>query len=143
MIAIAIISNPHKISGKLTRIFTGSYAYHIGFVDLERQKFYDMNLLFRRRKWPHYPDETVKLYHCPVTISAAMLEAELDESEEAYGVMDYLSFSVKKLFPKRPSFKGAICSEKVEQILVRRGGWVSPFEFVPSPADFEQVLGPL
>jgi hypothetical protein len=82
VIQIAIISNPKKISSKLTQYFTGSPAYHIGFVDTERGKFYDMNLLFRRRRWPHYPPETVKLYRCPVPLTADDLEDEVDLAVE-------------------------------------------------------------
>jgi hypothetical protein len=39
------------------------------------------------------------------------------------------------------SFKGAICSEKVAQILKWKG-WPVPFDGTPSPADFEKVLTP-
>lgn len=140
MIAIAIISNPRKLSGRLTLWATGSAAYHVGFVDLDAGKFYDMNLLFRRRLWPHYADDAVALYRCPIEVTAANLERELDTSTEWYGFLDYLAFVVKKVFRKfNPSFKGAICSEKVANILIGRG-WCSPFEGTPSPADFEKVL---
>jgi hypothetical protein len=88
MIQIAIISNPDKISGKLALWATGSAAYHIGFVDVERGKLYDQNLLFRRRRWPHYATEHVKMYYCPVHLTASELEDELDTSEDWYGVFD-------------------------------------------------------
>lgn len=141
-IVIAIISNPEKLSGKLTRLFTGSPAYHIGFVDTVRGKFYDMNLLFRRREWPHYSPEHVRLYACPVDLTAADLEWWLDTDEDWYGMFDYLSFGIKKLIPgARMSFKGAVCSEKVWQILKWKG-WALSFDGVPSPADFEKVLTP-
>lgn len=143
MISIAIISNPDKISGKLTSLFTGSPAYHIGFVDLENNKFYDQNLLFRRRWWPHYKADHVRMYECPVLVSSEYLENRLDTDTDTYGVFDYLSFAFKGwLFKSRPSFKGSICSEKVEQILMDNG-WKSPFKWTPSPADFEKVLTPL
>ena len=143
MIVIAIISNPKKLSGRLTRFFTGSPAYHIGFVDTEHGKFYDQNLLFRRRLWPHYGDQGVKLYKCPVLVSRDDLEGELDTREDWYGVLDYLFFGLRKMVPSAThSFKGAICSEVVEEIL-KKCGWQSPFLNVPSPADFEQVLEPL
>jgi hypothetical protein len=143
MIVIAIISNPRKMSGKLTRFFTGSPAYHIGFVDTEAGKFYDQNLLFRRRLWPHYADQHVKLYQCPVLLSRDDLEHQLDTRTDWYGVMDYLFFGLRKLIPTAThSFKGAICSEVVDDIL-KAHGWKSPFENVPSPADFEGVLVPL
>lgn len=143
MILIAVISSRSKISGRLTKLFTGSYAYHVGFVDTERTKFYDMNLLFRRRTWPHYPAADVTLYYCPVAVTADDLEWWLDHDDDWYGVLDYLSFGLKKLLPGiRTSFKGAICSEKVWQILQFKG-WAQEFEFVPSPADFEKILQPL
>jgi len=135
---IAIISNAKKLSGRLTNFWTGSPAYHIGFV--VDGKFYDQNLLFRRRLWPHYPAENFKMYDCPVEVTVADLEYELDTSEDWYGVMDYIAFAWRKILPgTRVSFKGVICSEKVEQILQRKG-WRSPFSAVPSPADFEKVL---
>ena len=143
MICIAIISNPDKISGKLTKFFTGSYAYHIGFVDMERGKFYDMNMLFRRRIWPHYDLRHVTYYECPVRVTRDDLEYHLDTDEDWYGVLDYMAFGIKKLLPGyNPSFKGAICSEKVNEIL-RLRGWEKYFMKTPSPADFEKVLKPL
>ncbi len=143
-IVIAIISNPDKLSGKLTQLFTRSPAYHIGFVDTERGKFYDQHLIFRRRVWPHYSARnTITLYRCPVEVTADDLEWWLDHNEDWYGVFDYCAFAFKKLFHgQRPSFKGAICSEAVENILTWQG-WASPFDFTPSPADFEKVLEPL
>lgn len=142
MICLAIISNPEKPSSWLTKYFTGSLAYHIGFVDTDAQKFYDMNLLFRRRLWPHYDASDVVLYQCPVKVTREDLEHFLDTDEDHYGWLDYCWFGIKKMLPgvKRPSFKGAICSEKVEEIL-QYCGWKSPFNDVPSPADFERVLG--
>lgn len=139
-VRIAIISNPNKLSGVLTNFFTGSAAYHIVFVDLATGKMYDQNLLFRRRKWPHYNAEYVTYYECPVELTGADLEEWLDTDEAWYGVLDYLFFGVRKLFPSaRGTFKGAICSEAVENILKSKG-WVSPFTATPSPADFERVL---
>jgi hypothetical protein len=143
VIYIAIISNPAKPSSWLTQFFTGSPAYHIAFVDTDGGKMYDMNLLFRRRPWPYYDSQHVALYQCPVTVTREDLEWELDHSEDWYGVLDYLSFGLKKLgFKNQPSHKGSICSEKVEEILMRKG-WKSPFTGVPSPADFENVLIPV
>ena len=137
---IAIISNPKKLSGKLTQFFTGSPAYHICFVEVGLGKMWDMNLIFRRRIWPHYKPENVTYYECPVHMTVADLEWWLDNDEDWYSVPDYTAFAFKKIFTKfKPSFKGSICSEKVEQIL-QKNGWVSPFDGIPSPADFEKVL---
>jgi hypothetical protein len=80
-----------------------------------------------------------------IGFAAADLEHDLDTSEDWYGFLDYSWFAVRKFLPwlkNSPSFKGAICSEKVEQILINRG-WRSPFGQVPSPADFEQILEPV
>ena len=142
-IVIAIISNPDKFSGKMTQLFTHSPAYHIVFVDLDRKKMYDQHLIFRRREWPHYSEQnTVKLYRCPVDVTADDLEWWLDHNEDWYGVFDYCAFAFKRMFGgNRPSFKGAICSEAAENILKWKG-WQSPFGFTPSPADFEKVLVP-
>jgi len=143
VIVLAIIHKPGSWSSRLTRWFTGSTAMHIGFVDLDRGKFYDMNLLFRRRCWPHYDLRRVVLYACPVLVTRETLEFYLDTDEDWYGVLDYLAFGIRKLWPGyRPSFKGAICSEKVDEILAF-SGWLSPFTGTPSPADFEKVLIPL
>ena len=137
---IAIISNPKKLSSKLTQFFTGSPAYHICFVDESIGKMWDMNLLFRRRLWPHYKPENVTFYQCPVNVTVDDLELWLDTDEDWYSVLEYTAFAIKKLFTGyKPSFKGAICSEKVAQIL-EKNGWLSPFESTPSPADFEKVL---
>ena len=137
---IAIISNPKKLSSKLTQFFTGSPAYHICFVDESIGKMWDMNLLFRRRIWPHYKPENVTFYQCPVNLTVDDLEWWLDTDEDWYSVLEYTAFAIKKIFTGyKPSFKGAICSEKVAQIL-EKNGWLSPFESTPSPADFEKVL---
>ena len=140
MIQIAIISNPKKLSGRLTKFFAGSPAFHIAFVDVELGKMWDMNIIFRRRLWPHYPADAVTMYRCPVRITAGDLDYWLDTDEDWYGVLDYLAFGIRKMFPRfKGSYKGAICSEKVEQIL-KVNGWSSPFVNVPSPTDFETVL---
>ncbi|MDO8294375.1 MAG: hypothetical protein Q7T29_16155 [Gallionella sp.] len=49
MIKIAVIFNANKLSGRLTRLFTGCTAYHIAWVDDEAGKMYDMHLIRRRR----------------------------------------------------------------------------------------------
>lgn len=143
---IAIIFNHASLSGKLTKIFTGCYAYHIGFVDDAHNKFYDMNLIFRRRNWPYYPPTHVKLYDCPVEITREDLEHWLDTDDDYYSIKDYFMFSVRKFFKilgfNTRNYKGAICSEKVNQILIWKG-WDSPWplsDAPPSPCDFVKVL---
>lgn len=92
--------------------------------------------------WAAKDDVRIDYYKCPVPLTQADLEYELDTSEDVYGFADYCLFALRRLMPWRktwPSYKGAICSEKVEQILVKLG-WQSPFVATPSPADFERVL---
>jgi hypothetical protein len=141
MICIFICNNKDKPSSWLTKFFAGSHAWHIGFVDTDNKKMYDMNLLFRRREWPHYKEGTYTLYECPIVVTSQDLEWYLDNDTDHYGVWDYLWFGVKKIWhkAKRPSFKGSICSEKVNEILIHCG-WKSPFKDVPSPTDFEKIL---
>jgi hypothetical protein len=130
-------------SSTLTRIFTGSTCYHVGFTD--GRHFWDMNLLRRRRRWPAYPVERVILVEAPVPVSRDYLEEQLETDESSYSWLDYASFAVRWLAEKlRLSIgnaKGLICSEMVLQDLVANG-WQPPAGFpeVPSPADLEQVL---
>lgn len=140
-VCIVIIHKPGSLSSRLTQWATGSTAMHIGFV--VNGKFYDQHLIMRRRRWPHYGDNVrIDYYKCPVQLTQADLEYELDTRTETYGVLDYCLFALRKLMPWRkhwPSYKGAICSEMVEAILAKYG-WASPFKNTPSPADFEKVL---
>lgn len=143
---LAIISDRSVLNGKLTQIFTGCPAYHIGFVDEEHGLFYDMNLLFRRRHWPHYPANTVELYECPVEVTTENLEWWLTNDDSVYGFYDYILFGLrtvaKKLGLTIRNHKGTICSEKVNQILISNG-WNSPWpigDLPPSPCDFVKVL---
>lgn len=143
---IAIICDPQNLSSKLTQFFTGCPAYHIGFVDDEHNLFYDMNLLFRRRNWPHYPANIVELYECPVNVTHEDLEWWLTNDADVYGFVDYFLFCARDLFktlgwtPR--NHKGSICSEKINQILISKG-WVSPWPInspPPSPCDFRRYL---
>lgn len=145
-IKIAIILNPDSFLGKLTNFFTGCPAYHIGFCDVESSRFYDMNLLFRRRVWPYYPEDQVEMYECPVEVTKKDLENILETDPDYYGILDYLSFLFRK-FPqlikvKVRNHKGSICSEKVNQILISKG-WDSPWKYYdppPSPCDWRTYL---
>jgi len=141
---IAIISNPNKLSGKLTKFWTGSYAYHAAIVDTERGYMYDQNLLLRRRIWPHYGDNTtVQLIESPVPISPEYMEHLLSTSVDAYGVLDYMLFALRPIYhlfgKSTRNAKGVICSEMVYNVL-KANGWTHEFKEVPSPADLEKVL---
>lgn len=148
--------NNKSIPGKVVKFLTGSYAYHMGFYVPGSDNIYDMNLLFR--KLPNglsrlTPGLTVMM-PCPVLITEDMLkQAVFDGVNEfcsggpanaTYGFKDYLAFffrGVYKYFGNpTPNFKGKICSEKVNDILVEHG-WSSPFTTeVPSPADFARYF---
>jgi len=47
---------------------------------------YDMNLLRRRRKWPHYPEAQVALFDSPADVTREYLEEQLTSDENRYGV---------------------------------------------------------
>ncbi len=61
----------HGFSSKLTRFFTGSRCFHVAFVDEENDKLYDMNLIFRRRRWSEYKEKHPehKLVETPVPVT--------------------------------------------------------------------------
>lgn len=140
MICIAIISVPNSIFSRVLRYSCGEQSNHMGFVDLKHNKFYEMSLLFRRRCWPAYDEKQVTLYKCPVKITTEDLEWQLDHDTDWYGSLEFLALIANRLIPGLDlNFKGAICSEKVEEILNKKG-WESPFDKMPLPSDFEKVL---
>lgn len=129
-------------SSLLTKLFTGSTCYHVGFTDGER--FWDMNLIRRRRVWPGlYAPEKVILAECPVAISAAFLESRLETDDSTYGFADYLMFALRPLYhlvgKSTRNRGGVICSEMVAGDLVING-WPQRFAEVPSPAQLEAAI---
>ncbi len=132
-------------SSWLTQLFTGSSCYHVAFVDEEVGAMYDMNLLRRKRRWPHYPIDKVKLVECPVPVPLLYLEAQLLDDEATYGYADYLLFALRPLYHllgfSTRNKDGVICSEMIYNDLVANG-WEGRFREVPSPADLERVLCP-
>ena len=140
---IAIISSDTKFSSKLTLFFTGSKAYHAVIVDEENGFMYDQHLILRRRLWPHYSPENVKLYDCPVPVSSEFMEYKLSTDEAAYGVLDYCLFALRPLYhlfgKSTRNAGGVICSEMVYEVL-KANGWTHEFKEVPSPADLERVF---
>jgi hypothetical protein len=134
-----------KPSSTLTKLFTGSTCYHVFFVDEGAGRLYDMNLLRRRRLWPHYPPERVILADCPVDVPADYMEHMLDIDEATYGWRDYLLFALRPLYhlvgKSTRNVGGVICSEMVANDLIALG-WRVRFPEVPSPADLEiAILG--
>lgn len=142
---LAIIYNEHKFSGKLTKFFTGSYAYHCAWVDEEEELMYDMNLINRRRTWPHYsPPATWKLYDFP-EVTRDYLEHQLTFDDNSYGIIDYCMFLIRPLFhmvgKSTVNARGIICSEKIN-IDLWNCGIRTRFRMAdepPSPADIDKL----
>lgn len=139
---IAIIFNDHKLSGRLTKFWTGCAAYHVAWVDEAGGKMWDMNLIRRRREWPHYPADQVLLFDAPGDVTAEYLEHRLETDDNTYGWRDYLLFSIRPLFhlfgKSTPNAGGVICSEMVNDDIWLCGGrtpW-PPEGPPPSPCDF-------
>lgn len=131
------------ISSALTKLFTGSTCYHVGFTD--GVKFWDMNKIRRRRLWPLYPVERVIVAACPVAITAEYLDHQLDTDDSHYGTWDYILFGLRGVYhlfgQSTRNAGGVICSEMIADDL-NKHGWGVDFPEVPSPADLElQVLG--
>lgn len=131
-----------KPSSVLTKFFTGSTCYHVGFTDGRR--FWDMNLIRRRRLWDGlYPPDHVRLADCPVEITAEYLDHQLDTDESTYGWKDYILFALRPVYHffgrSTRNLGGVICSELVYSDL-NACGWSVKFAEVPSPADLERVL---
>lgn len=128
-------------SSTLTKFFTGSACYHVGFTN--GVHFWDMNLIRRRRLWPLYPDSHVLLTECPVEISADYLDHMLDTDDHTYGWRDYLLFALRPLYHlfglSTRNAGGVICSEMVCNDL-KALGWSVQFDEVPSPADLEFAI---
>jgi hypothetical protein len=133
------------LSSWLTRLFTGSRCYHVGFTD--GVQFWDMHLIRRRRNWATYrAQREILAVECPVRVSRDYFENELDHDESRYGVWDYLLFGLRPLFhlvgKSTRNCGGVICSEMVCNDLAAHG-WQPGWQFqdvVPSPADLEELL---
>lgn len=139
---IAFIYSKEKLSGKLTKFFTGSYCYHTAWVDGDLM--FDMHLIRRVRHWPHYDTSTpVILVDSPVPITREYLLDKLATDESTYGVLDYCRFALRPLYhlfgKSTPNAGGIICSEMVYNDLVANG-WSISFNEVPSPADLEKAI---
>jgi hypothetical protein len=130
------------ISSALTKFFTGSSCYHVGFTD--DVKFWDMNLIRRRRLWPGlYPAERTIVVDCPVTITAEYLDHMLDTDSATYGFVDYLLFGLRWAYhligKSTRNAGGIVCSEMMTNDL-QANAWSVRFPEVASPADLELVI---
>jgi hypothetical protein len=138
---LAIIINPNSLSGRLTKFFTGCYAYHTAWVDVDARLMYDMNLLRRRRWWPHYASAQVLLFDAPAHVTRDYLEEKLTSDENRYGVLDYLMFALRGIYhlvgKSTRNAGGKICSEMINDDIWACGGttpW-QPGDEPPSPCD--------
>lgn len=133
----------NRLNSRLTKFFTKSTCYHVGFTD--GIKFWDMNLIRRRRIWPLYPVDRIIVVDCPANVTPEYLDHMLDTDGARYGAWDYLLFGLRwayHLFGQSTrNADGVICSEMVAGDLAACG-WPVRFPEVPSPADMElAVLG--
>ena len=131
-----------KFSALLTKVFTGSTAYHCGFADEESGTFYDMNLLPRKLPWPRYSSPRwVTEYEVPNLTKERCEDFMKKDAEEKYGVLDYILFGLRPLYhlfgKSTRNAKGMICSEMCA-VWMNRVGYSVLLEPVPSPADLER-----
>lgn len=49
---VAFSNNTNKVSNAITRFFTGSPVYHLGWLDVDRKVLYDFHFVRRSRPWP-------------------------------------------------------------------------------------------
>lgn len=144
MAKLVIFFNHKSLLGKLTKIFTGSYAYHSAWVCEDHDKIFDMYLIRRKRIWSEIkPGKTYKEYDFPfVTYRYLNTMCYIDKS--TYGIIDYLLFSIRPiyhLFGKYTrNMDGKICSEMCNEDLIKCG-YLTPWNMniePPSPADLDQ-----
>lgn len=138
---IVFVLNNRRLSGRLTRFFTGCYCYHVGI--RIGDKFYDMKWRRRVRDWKpsYYPNDRYIVFNSPVKINEKFLIEKMIGTDAHYGFKDYLLFALKPLFKlfKIPlkNQDGMICSEQVNNDLIDMG-WNSPWsktEHPPSPCE--------
>lgn len=138
-----IHADPSKhFSARLTKLFTGSTAYHCGFVDEATGTFFDMHLLPRKCDWPRYSaPKWVVLYEVPGLTREACEGFLQRDSIHSYGWVDYLLFGLRPLYhlvgKSTRNAGGLICSEMCA-LWLRNAGFNAPFDPVPSPADLER-----
>ena len=140
MIKLAFIYGK-KPSSIITKLFTGSTCYHVGFTD--GKYFWDMNLIRRRRNWPLYPTDKVILANCPSFVTKKYLEHKLTTDDNRYGVLDYLLLALRPIYHlfglSTRNAGGKICSEMVWDDL-NACGWTWQYFEVPSPATLEDCI---
>lgn len=145
MAKLAIFYN-HRLSGRLTKLFTGSFAYHVGWICEAEDKFYDMHLIRRRRVWSEEKTGRDYILRDFPMVTHDYLELQLDEDINTYGVIDYVMFAFRPIYhlfgKSTRNASGVICSEMCNYDLIRCG-YKTPWKVideVPAPADFEKWL---
>ena len=136
---VVFFINKRKFSAILTRIFTGCYCYHVGFVNSDY--LYDMSWMRRRAKWNPQQNTDYVIFDSPVDIPEEYFIDQILNNNTHYGFKDYAMFLFrpfqKLLQTTRNDNKGVICSEMVNKDLIKHG-WKSPFHVnshPPSPCD--------
>ena len=142
---LAIILNDKKLSGLLTRIMTGCYAYHVAWVSDDTKTMYDMHFQRRRRHWPYYSKGQIMTFEFP-QVTQDFQEHKLTTDEAVYGVIDYCLFLLRPvyhLFGKSTrNVGGVICSEMTNSDLIECGvetPWPADAP-PPSPCDILRWL---
>jgi hypothetical protein len=143
---LAIIYSKTKLSGKLTKFWTGEYAYHCGFVDEGNDTFYDMNIMPRKVYWSAKNYKEFTLHDCILSLDDCENYLKQDSLKARYGVLDYCLFALRPLFhlfgKSTINANGVICSEMVNNWLWRKNANATPFnplDAPPSPADFVRL----
>lgn len=136
----------------LTNFFTGSTAFHCGFLDTSDNTFFDMYKLPRKCVWPRYrAPKWVTAYKASMVTREHLEYFIKRDSEVTYGYFDYLSFGIKKVLSilgftidinegpvevKLPNFNGDICSEILAKWM-SYVGYTVPTNVVMSPGELE------
>jgi len=147
MAKLVVFSNCNKFLGKLTKLFTGSYAYHVGWLCEEEDKLFDMHLTRRRRVWSNYKnDKTSYIFYDFPFVTYNYLEHMLETDDSVYGVFDYALFALRPIYhlfgKSTRNNRGVICSEMCNWDLIRCG-YKTPWPVIqgpPSPADIERWM---
>lgn len=146
----------NALVAKLTKYFTGCYAYHIAFINERTGTIYEMDARRRMRKMylqtldAKVAKGRIRLYDLPVMVNDVHFEDYLTSQTmfdpARYGVLDYLHFALRSFrrlvgLPLK-NYAGEICSEMVNEDLITFG-WESPWPKKgppPSPCHFYQLL---
>lgn len=137
---LGVVFNHNKWNGRLTKLFTGCYAYHTIWVDDEFEYVYDISKIRRKRIWPRYKEDEVLFFDFP-EVTREYLEKKNITDDTLYGYVDYILFGfrwVYHLFGKPTRNAGGMICSEMSNIDLRACGVVTPWELneaPPSPCD--------